>query len=140
VIQGTRDSLADAGLIDRCEATAGDFEAVPAGGDAYVLSWILHDWDDESAVRILANCRAAMGDAGRLLAIELVVPTDDEPPSSPEVQWLLRTADIEMLAVVGGRERTAAEYRELYATAGFELTRILSLEPMAWSVIEGTPA
>ena len=140
VIESTRAHLADAGLTDRCEAIAGDFfDAVPAGGDAYVLSWILHDWDDESAVRILANCRAAMGDAGRLLAIELVVPADDEPPSSPEVKWLLKTADIEMLAVVGGRERTAAEYRKLYASAGFELTRSLALEPLAWSVIEGTP-
>ena len=113
VIESTRAHLADAGLTDRCEAIAGDFfEAVPTGGDAYVLSWILHDWDDESAVRILANCRAAMGDTGRLLAIELVVPADDEPPSSREVEWLLKTADIEMLAVVGGRERTAAEYRQ----------------------------
>jgi hypothetical protein len=141
VIESTRARLADAGLTDRCDAIAGDFsEAVPAGGDAYLLSWILHDWDDQTAVRILANCRAAMGDAGRLLAIELVVPADDEPPSSPEVEWLLKTTDIEMLAVVGGRERTAAEYRRLYASAGFELTRIRALEPLAWSVIEGTPA
>ena len=82
VIESAR--LADAGLTDRCEAIAGDFfEAVPAGGDAYVLSWILHDWDDQSAVRILANCRAAIGDAGRLLTIELVVLADDESPSSP---------------------------------------------------------
>lgn len=140
VIESTRARLAESGLTDRCEAIAGDFfEAVPAGGDAYVLSWILHDWDDQSADRILANCRAAMGDVGRLLTIELVIPADEQH-SSADVERLVKTTDIEMLAVVGGRERTAAEYRKLYARAGFELTRILPLEPLAWSVIEGTPA
>jgi O-methyltransferase len=141
VIEGTRARLADWGLTERCQAIAGDFfEAVPADGDAYVLSWILHDWDDQSAARILANCRAAMGDAGRLLAIELVLRSDDERHPSPDVEWLVKTTDIEMLAVVGGRERTAAEYGELYAAAGFELTRTLPIEPSAWSVIEGSPA
>jgi hypothetical protein len=76
VIEGR---LADAGLADRCEAVAGDFfDSVPAGGDAYVLSWILHDWNDQSAARILANCRAVMRDGGRLLAIELVVPSNSD--------------------------------------------------------------
>jgi O-methyltransferase len=141
VIEGTRSRLADWGLTDRCQTIAGDFfDAVPAGGDAYVLSWILHDWDDQSAVRILANCRAAMGKDGRLLAIELIVPSDGERQPSPDVDWLVQTTDIEMLAVVGGRERTAAEYRELYAAAGFELLRILPLEPSPWRVIEGAPA
>ena len=141
VIEGTRARLTDWGLTDRCQAIAGDFfDGVPARGDAYVLSWILHDWNDESAVRILANCRAAMGDAGRLLAIELVVPSTDQHSPSPAVEWLVKTTDIEMLVVVGGRERTAAEYGELYAAAGFQLTCILPLESSAWSVIEGSPA
>jgi len=140
VIDAARATLADAGLTDRCQAIAGDFfDAVPAGGDAYVLSWILHDWDDQSALRILANCRAAMGDAGRLLVIELIVPSDDERQRSPDIEWLVTTTDIEMLAVVGGRERTAAEYGELFAAARFELTRIVPLAPTAWSVIEGSP-
>ena len=140
VIEGARARLADWGLTDRCEAIAGDFlDAVPTGGDAYVLSWVLHDWDNQSAVRILASCRAAMGDAGRLLAIELVVPSREQH-ASPDVERLVETTDIEMLAVVGGRERTAAEYSELYAAAGFQLTRILPLQPSAWSVIEGSPA
>ena len=140
VIEGTRARLADAGLTDRCQAIAGDIlDTVPAGGDAYVLSWILHDWDDQSAARILANCRAVMGDAGRLLAVELIVPSDDEQQPSADIEWLVKTTDIEMLAVVGGRERTATEYGELYAAAGFELTRIVPLEPSAWSVIEGSP-
>ena len=140
VIKVARATLADAGLTDRCQAIAGDFfEAVTAGGDAYVLSWILHDWDDQSALRILANCRAAMGDAGRPLVVELVVPSDDERRRSPDIEWLAKTTDIEMLAVVGGRERTAAEYGELFVAAGFELTRVIPLVPTAWSVIEGSP-
>lgn len=140
VIEGARARLADCGVADRCQVIAGNFfDAVPAGGDAYVLSWVLHDWNDDAAVRILASCRAAIGDAGRLLAIELVVPSREQR-ASPEVEWLVRTTDLEMLAVVGGRERTPAEYSELYAAAGFQLTRILPLQPSAWSVIEGSPA
>ena len=139
VIEGTRARLADWGLTDRCQAIAGDFfDAVPAGGDAYVLSWILHDWDEHSAGRILANCRAAIGDAGRLLSIELVVPPANQRPPAPDVDRLVKTTDIEMLAIVGGRERTATEYGELYVAGGFELTRILPLEPSAWSLIEGS--
>ena len=140
VIEGTRARLADWGLTNRCQAVAGDFfDAVPSGGDAYVLSWILHDWDEQAAVRILANCREAMGDAGRLLAIELVVPSLDQRPASPDTERLVRTTDIEMLATVGGRERTAAEYAELYAAAGFGLARIHPLWQSAWSLIEGSP-
>ena len=141
VVEGTRARLAEWGLTERCEAVAGDFfDAVPPGGDAYVLSWILHDWDDRSAGRILANCREAMGDHGRLLAIELVVPPPGRRHASPDIERLVRTTDIEMLAIVGGRERTAAQYGELYAASGFELTRTLALQPSAWSVIEGSPA
>ena len=133
-----RARLLEAGLAERCEAIAGDFlEAVPPGGDAYLLSWILHDWDDETALRILANCRAAMDDAARLLVVELIVPTADEQAGSPSVTRLVKQTDLEMLAVVGGRERTAAEYRELLARAGFSLARILPLEGMPWSVMEG---
>ncbi len=140
VIEGTRARLAEWGLANRCQTFAGDFfDAVPAGGDAYLLSWVLHDWDDESAVRVLAKCREAVGDAGRVLAIELVVPAADEPEPSPDLERLVRTTDIEMLAIVGGHERTAAEYGELYAAAGLTLTRILPLEPTAWSLIEGSP-
>ena len=140
VIEGARTRLAEWGLTDRCQAIPGDFfDAVPGGGDAYVLSWILHDWDDQSAVRILGNCRAAMGDAGRLLAIELVLPSGEQQ-ASPDLHRLVKTTDIEMLAVVGGSERTPSEYSELYAAAGVQLTRIIPLEPSAWSVIEGAPA
>ena len=137
VAEVAREQLLKAGLAERCEAIPGDFrEAVPPGGDAYLLSWILHDWDDETALRILINCRAAMSDAARLLVVELIVPaTGDEAPA-PSVARLVKQTDLEMLAVVGGRERTAAEYSELLAQAGLSLTRILPLEGMPWCVME----
>jgi ubiquinone/menaquinone biosynthesis C-methylase UbiE len=138
VIDGARTRLTEAGLTDRCEVIAGDFfQAVPAGGDAYVLSWILHDWDDQAAARILANCRAAMRGGGRLLVIEMVIPSGEEAPASPDLDRLVKTTDLEMLTIVGGRERTAAEYRDLYTNAGFDLSRILGLDSLPWSLIEG---
>jgi hypothetical protein len=140
VAEGAREQLLKAGLTGRCEVVAGDFfEAVPPGGDAYLLSWILHDWDDELALRILANCRKGMDDGARMLVIELVVPAPDEPGAAA-VQRLVRQTDLEMLTVVGGRERTAKEYGQLFTRAGFELTRIVPLERMPWSVMEGTIA
>ena len=142
VVEGARRRLLEAGLTDRAEVVAGDFfEGVPPGADAYVLSWILHDWDDESALRILANCREAIGNAGRLLVIEMVLSSADEPrsPKASYLEQLAKVTDLEMLAVVGGRERTRAEYEELLARAGFELTRVLELESMPWSVIEAAP-
>jgi predicted O-methyltransferase YrrM len=140
VIEEARAQLAEAGLADRCELAVGDFfRAVPAGGDAYVLSWIPHDWSDEESVRILANCRAAMGTTGRLLVLQLVLPPAGVPHPPSAAETLARTVDLEMLAVVGGRERTEAEFRALFARAGLALTRVLPLEGLPWSVIEGTP-
>ena len=110
--------------------------AVPRGGDAYLLSWILHDWDDATALRILGQCRAAMEATARLLVVEMVVPEPHQPDAAA-FQCLIRQTDLEMLAVVGGRERTAAEYGELLSAPGFSLSRIVPLEGMPWSVIEG---
>ena len=102
VVEGARERLLASGLSERCEAIAGDFlEAVPPGGDAYLLSWILHDLDDETALRILVNCRAAMSDAARLLVVELIVPAADDPAPAPGVVRLVKQTDLEMLAVVG---------------------------------------
>jgi hypothetical protein len=143
VVEGARERLRDAGLADRAEAVGGDFfQGVPSGADAYVLSWVLHDWDDGSALRILTNCRAAIDDAGRLLVIEMVLPSPDEPrsPKASYLEQLAKVTDLEMLAVVGGRERTRAEYAELLSRAGFALTQVLELESMLWSVIEARPS
>ena len=117
---------------DRCEFVAGDFFVSVPAGDAYVLSGILHDWDDERSVAILKHCRRAMGAEGKLLVVEAVLPPGDEP--SPG-----KLVDVVMLTILTGRERTAAEYGTLYEAAGFDLTRILpTASPM--SIIEGTPA
>jgi hypothetical protein len=123
--------LEAAGVTDRCEVIAGDFfESVPRGGDAYVLTQIIHDWDDAAALRILQNCRAAMADDARLLG-EAVLPDGTESS-------LAKVIDIEML-VIGGQERTEAEYRELLERAGLRLTRVVpSAGPH--SVIEAVPA
>jgi hypothetical protein len=116
-------------LDGRCEVVAGDFfESVPSGGDAYVLSWILHDWDDSRAVRILRNCREASAPGSRLVVVETILPPGDEPHFG-------KVLDVAMLVLTGGRERTETEYGELFAAAGYRLTRVLPT-PSPMSVIE----
>ena len=114
----------------RCELVAGDFfESVPAGGDAYIMKHIIHDWDDERSISILRNCHRAMKDGGRLLLVEMVIAPGNEPS-------LGKLMDINMLILPGGLERTEAEYRELFAAAGFRLTKIIpTASPV--SIIEG---
>ncbi len=93
---GGREAVVREGLADRCEVVGGDFfAAVPAGADAYMMKHIIHDWDDDKAIAILRNCRAAMGEDGALLVIEIVVT----PPGVPSFSKLL---DLEMLALAGG--------------------------------------
>lgn len=116
VIEAARDNLARLGCADRCELVAGDFTTtVPGGGDIYVLSRVLHDWDDEQALRILRNCAATMPEHGELFIIERLLP-DDESPS------LAAAWDIHMMCNVGGRERTVGHFRRLLGSAGFEVT------------------
>jgi len=130
VIEGARCRLQDEGIAERCEAIAGDFfESVPGGGDAYILKWIIHDWDEERSITILKNCHRAMAENGRLLLVEAVVPFGSEPHFSKFI-------DLNMLVMTGGRERTEDEYRTLFEASGFRLTRIIPTEsPM--SIIEG---
>jgi predicted O-methyltransferase YrrM len=116
VTAGAREAIAAAGLSDRCEAVGGDFfQAVPEGGDAYLLKFILHDWDDERCVSILRACRRAIRADGRVLVIEFVLNARNTPSFAT-------TQDINMLINLGGQERTEAEYGALFTTAGFELT------------------
>lgn len=131
--EGAKQRLAAEGVAERCEVVAGDFfESVPAGGDAYMMKHIIHDWDEARALAILLNCHRAMTDNGRLLLIEAVVAPGNEPS-------LGKLMDINMLILPGGRERTEAEYADLFAKAGFRLTRYtLTESPMA--VIEGVKA
>ena len=118
VVAGASSVLAGAGVADRVDVVGGDFfESVPTGGDAYVLSMVLHDWPDDVAVAILGHCRDAMGPASTLLLYERVLPVGEERPWDPYF------SDLNMLQGPGGRERTAAEWDALLAEAGFVLHR-----------------
>jgi hypothetical protein len=109
------DLIQKRGLANRVSMQTGSFfESVPTGGDAYILSHVIHDWSEEQCVTILAHCRRAMKPGSRLLIIEMVLP----PGNTPHPGKLL---DIMMLVGPGGQERTADEYRALLAKAGFRL-------------------
>lgn len=115
----------------RCRTIAGNFfEHIPSGADAYYMQHIIHDWDDEPALKILGNCRQALQGQrnGKLLVVDSVVPQNSEP-------HFAKLLDLEMLLMPGGRERTEPEFRTLFAKAGFEITRIAPTRG-AESVIE----
>jgi hypothetical protein len=105
----------------RCRTIAGNFfEHIPGGADAYYMQHIIHDWDDEPALKILGNCRQALQGRknGKLLVVDSVIPQTPEPHFG-------KLLDLEMLLMPGGRERTEPEFRTLFAKAGFEITRIV---------------
>ena len=107
------------GLSTRCETVAGDFfRAAPSGHDIYLLSHVLHDWNDEQAITILKNCRRAIAPTGRLLIVEIVLPPGDAPHHG-------KLLDLLMLTVPGGLERTAEEFADLLESAGFRLARVI---------------
>lgn len=121
--------IRDSDAAARCELVSVDFfQSVPAGGDAYLLKRILHDWNDDQALRILQNCRRAIAEGGKVLVMDAVVKPSNEPDPA---KWM----DLNMLTLLKGRERTAAEFNELYARAGFRLTRIVPATRV--SIIEG---
>jgi hypothetical protein len=130
VIERAKANLADLG--PRCQTIAGSFfEAIPGGGDAYQMRHIIHDWTDEQCHTILTHIRKVIPKTGRLLVIEMVIKPRNEPQPA---KWL----DLNMLVLPGGRERTEAEYAEMYARAGFRLERVVPT-PTEVSVIEGRP-
>ena len=107
------------GLADRFAAVAGNFlDDTPPVGDAVILSRVLHDWPDEACARILRNCRAAMAASAELLILERVIGDGTGQRADKE-------ADIHMHVVLGGKERTRAEFARLLADAGFALERVL---------------
>ena len=133
VTAGAAALLDEHGVAGRCEIVAGDFfVSVPEGADAYMMKHIIHDWDDERAIKILNSIYAAMPDDGKVLIIETVVPAGNEPHYS-------KVLDLEMLVSPGGLERTAEEYRELLAAAGLRLTRIIPT-PSPYSIVEAVKA
>jgi hypothetical protein len=119
-------------LAGRCQIVEGDFfRSIPAGHKAYMLSHVLHDWDDEQCVSILRNCRKAIAPQGRLLIIEAVLPPGDSPHHG-------KMMDLLMLNVTGGRERTAAEFTDLLRTAKFAPLRVIATSTHQ-SVVEAAP-
>lgn len=133
-LTGAEDVLRAAGAADRCELVPGDFfAAVPGGADAYLLKSVIHDWDDERAVAILANVRAAMSPGAVLLLAEPVMTDRPDPQDLFSVSY----SDLNMLVCTSGRERTAGEFGELLAAAGFAVERIIPCPPTGYSLIEG---
>jgi hypothetical protein len=109
--------IAQQGLADRIEVQSGDFFATAPAADLYLLKFILHDWDDASAVKILTNIRRAMNPGGRVVLIEMRLGAIGEPGFGPLV-------DVNMMAVTGGRERTREEYGKLMTAAGLKLDKV----------------
>ena len=119
VLAGAMALFQQYGVADRCRTIAGDFfHNVPEGGDIYVLSSVLHDWNDDQATAILRNIGAAMMPNARLLIVEHVVPDGNE--SHPG-----KFIDLEMMLITGGKERTAREYQSLLTKAGFDIQQLI---------------
>ena len=119
VIQETNKIVKARGMEDRCQAVECDFfKNIPSGSDAYLMSNILHDWSDEQCRIILTNCKHAMKRESRLLVVEMIVP----PGNEPSVAKLL---DLEMFVMTGGRERTEAEFKDLFESSGLKFSRVI---------------
>jgi SAM-dependent methyltransferase len=132
VIEGARPKIEAAGLANRVETVSGDFfNSVPAGGDAYIMKWIIHDWDDEKSNTILSNCSSRMRANCKLILVDCVVPETDEPHFSKFI-------DLNMLVMTGGKERTEKEFAELLAAAGFKLLRVIPTD-LPTSIVEAEP-
>jgi hypothetical protein len=106
------------GLLGRCEVVAGDFFKSVPSADLYVLKQILHDWNDEQATTILRNCAQSMTPRGHMAIVEMVIPDDRSPT-------LAQLMDVNMLAILPGRERTQAEYTALLKVAGLRFERLM---------------
>ena len=132
VIAAAEESLKEHPTRDRCKMVSGSFlETVPCGFDAYLLSSVIHDWDDECAIRILENCRRSMNQQSKVLLVEFVVPAGGQKSFS-------KLLDLNMLVMNGGRERTELEYRMLFDAAGLKMTRIIpTMSPLF--VLEAVP-
>ena len=123
--------LAARSLADRVEVVGGDFFASIPSGDVLFLKQILHDWDDERAIAILTTCRAALRPGGRLVVVEMVVPSDNAPSMAQRM-------DLNMLVMLTGRERTEEEFAALFAKAGLRLERLTPTHS-PFSVLEVAP-
>ena len=135
VVEGATKNTTQHGLTSRCSVVSGDFfKAVPEGADAIIMKHIIHDWDDEQALLILANCRKALARKknAKILLVESVIPAGNQP-------HLGKFIDIEMMVFPGGRERTEEEFRDLLSKAGLRLNRVVPTKAPLW-VIEAVMA
>lgn len=116
----------------RCSFVAGNFfNSVPEGAEVYLLCGVVHDWDDDRAIRILSNCRKAMTRNGKVLIVDMIVPATNSPSFS-------KLLDLNMMVMTGGRERTKAEFHALLDAADYRISRIIpTMAPQ--SVIEAVP-
>lgn len=131
VVAEAEEHLRTAGLGDRAETVGGDFFVeIPAGHDVYVMASVLHDWDDDQAVRILETCRRAMVPSSRLVLFESVLRPGTEFD-------IAKMRDLHMLVLFGARERTHDEWKRLLDRAGFALQRVVPTPGLAW--IESAP-
>lgn len=129
VIDQARQAVESLGLKDRVSLVSGDFfQAVPSGGDLYLLKQILHDWDDANCLKLLKNIHQAAEPESKLLVVEMLVPDKPEPSLVP-------LTDLAMLVLLGGRERSGHDYQLLLANAGFHLERTIPTNGL-FSVIE----
>ena len=134
---GASRTIEEAGLADRCRIVTGSFlDSVPAGADAYLLKSVIHDWEDERAVKILVNCRQAMKPDARLLLIEQIMPQRIEATKQHETVAML---DLTMMVGPGGQERTQAEFTALLRGAGLKLEKVIPT-PTPHSILEALPA
>lgn len=131
VVEGAKRYLEAQGLANRSKVVAGSFfDTIPTGADLYLLKFIIHDWPDETALAILRNCRKAMRPGNKLLIIEQVLSPGRE---AARAKW----TDLEMLVMVGGKERTEQEFRQLLTAAGFVWERLIAVQG-GISIIEAT--
>lgn len=118
VIATAREAVEANGLADRVDLVGGDFLREVPRGDLHLLKQIIHDWDDEHAVRILASCQKSLPPGAPLLLVEMLIPEDNSPsPAQP--------MDLNMLVMLSGRERTTQEYSDLLEATGFHLERVI---------------
>jgi hypothetical protein len=123
---GADEKLAAGGVAERVTLHAGSFfEAVPTGADLYLLKSVVHDWDDERALVILQTCARAMQPTSRLVLLERKMP---ERIENPDEAFTTVMGDVHMMVVLGGKERTSDEYRDLLAQAGLRLTSVIPIE------------
>jgi hypothetical protein len=130
VIMTAKEYIHNQGFESRCKILECDiFNLIPAGSDAYLMSHILHDWNDEECLTILRNCHKAMNPESKLLVVEALIPGGNEFS-------IAKLLDIEVFVMGGGRERTEYEFRDLFESTGFELSKIVPTDESV-SIIEG---